>query len=185
MRVVYKSDKSHQDRRQRKLHLQCVSGIHFNPVDSNQTDDELRDLVELKNINVFQHKVPKHTQDAFPEEGDLLDPNDEVDGEVGFALLDMELDEVVCHHVPSPSSCRIQIRDQNVCALMDSGAQVNLLSTGLHTKLQGQDGVQFQEIDRRIVGISQQQGSNGDFNSPPMCKGYYSTNECGFCNHCR
>ena len=169
VRVVYKTDESHQDIRQPKLHLQCVSGIHFNPIDSNRTDDELKELVDIKNINVLQHQVPKHTQDAFPEESDPLDQDDDVDEEVGFAVLDREPDEVACHHVPSPSSCRIQIGDQNVCALMDSGAQVNLLSTELCTKLQGQGGVQFQEIDRRIVGIGQQQESVMGILTVPIC----------------
>jgi hypothetical protein len=111
------------------VHLQCVSGIHFNPL------SELKNYVATNtNCNVVDvnTSVSKNCrQDGVAD----VDDTSELDEELTHLLLIDDVD--VCEHKPSSQpQVFITINNRTFCAVLDTGADINLVSHDVINTLQ-------------------------------------------------
>ena len=104
------------------IHLQCISGIHFNP------------LIELKNYNhpatrctvvtVSKAKLPQLERESGPDgEVDEVEQGYDIDNLfVGTAV-------IKCNHdVSMRPQVHVDICDKKFCAIFDTGAELSLIS---------------------------------------------------------
>ena len=103
------------------IHLQCISGIHFNP------------LIELRH-----YSGPSEICTVVDCSGaisqlinDNLGDEDESETETVEALAALFSGVVVsCNHYPTvQSQVRLEIESNNYCAIMDTGAELSLMSS--------------------------------------------------------
>ena len=136
------------DRPSTKMHLQCISGIHFNPVFSRKGDEHIVHLVVDKNINSINQTGCE--KDKVEEEVDEDDDEEDVGVLISFQQL-----KVACRHSLSPlSSCVVNLGNHSVCAMIDTGAQVSLISKGVYGAVKEERNLQMTERKEGIVGIS-------------------------------
>ena len=140
--VVYKEEETNHAMKIPKIHLQCISGLHFNPVETNLEADEYDYLVKPKHVNVL-HKAESKEITAWTEIEDEQ----------------VNLQKVCLHGDDANSRCKIQLGNQYVCALVDTGAQVNVIGESLCEGLRARDEVSFQPIHGKVVGIGRHRTS--------------------------
>ena len=128
-----------------RVHLQCISGIHYNPVYSRQKEEVLVATLIDKHINEIK----------------LYDCKKEIEG-------DIEIDEVhalvrlhaLCkyctHNIQADMGCVVAIGDTKWCGLIDSGAQVSLMAERVYKELLKNlhDVVLEECLHRKVNGIN-------------------------------
>ena len=104
------------------VHLQCISGIHFNPLFPISKKVLLRENITNKNfVRLDQVKEQIKIEDSCSE---LREEEERV-----RALIAVHTVGLICKHNLSPvSSCIVNVGDTSFCALLDTGAQICLLS---------------------------------------------------------
>ena len=116
------------------IHLQCISGVHFNP---------LIELLAYEVPVVNQHainSVYNVSREARYPKSDVYDPfdadEDDEYAELLEKLLYVDPSLEFCKHEPSelPHVC-ISMGNQNFCAILDTGAQLSLVSKYVLDKL--------------------------------------------------
>ena len=110
-----------------KIHLQCISGIHFNPVVNRRKDSALMSLVTEKNINeVGTAEVEKKSK--------LTEEEDEKENI--HLRVQLQTLSACCNHEIIPlSGCVIGVRGNYFCAIVDTGAQVSVISEQMYNCL--------------------------------------------------
>ena len=116
MPVIYKSNEGRKnEERGMILHLQCISGIHFNPVVCFSSREAMVNLVREKNITQVQGE-------------EIPDKNENEELDMDNLMLRYEECAKVCEHEVIPDAgVLVTIAGCTFCALVDTGAQVSLL----------------------------------------------------------
>ena len=131
--VIYKCDSIND---LPKLHLQCISGIHFNPLFACK--DSLSVSIAKKNINQVVNC------DAVTE----INHNHL---EVSTCDIEPVRD---CDHARLPSaSCVIELFSYKFCALLDTGAQISLISSKVFHLIKGRNpNLQLIDVTNQTIG---------------------------------
>ena len=128
------------------IHLQCISGIHFNPVFSKKIRSSLLPLIKNKNINSLPENVPIAKNKIRDEDKETL-----------VALINLHTSTRQCdHNTNLKSTCIINVGRIRFCALIDTGAQVSLVSDRVYKLINEDDNniVLEDVIDRNVKGIN-------------------------------
>ena len=141
--VVYKEEEREVGKDIPKIHLQCLAGIHFNPVETSMKPEEYEGAVSEDHVNVLQKQISASPTSLTEVQGEGSDDTSQT------PLLS-------CSHLEdSNSRCKVRIGGLLVCALMDTGAQVNLIGADLCRKLLDSQEATFIAMERKVVGIGQ------------------------------
>ena len=131
------------------VHLQCLSGIHYNPVASKKS---VKISQKDKLINVLR----------VVEEQNEISPIDVQEETVEDPLKVMGLTQRAlckCNHRIEESSCTciVSVGESKFCALLDTGAQVSLITEEVwnHLKENNKD-LKFDIVDETLVGVGNQ-----------------------------
>ena len=111
-----------------RVHLQCLAGVHFNPV------------VELKNYTVPDEFVlaNKNLVKQTKEESVSLEDDVENIPEIPAVLYSSEVTSATTdcsHNSGHPVQCIVYVAGVPCCALLDTGAQVSLVTASLVSRL--------------------------------------------------
>ena len=140
--VVFKT--STTDQTTKLVHLQCISGIHINPVSQKRnvkvdTRDKLINMVDTRERDYSE----------IIAEIEWIPPDDNDDDEM-TVLVSTQRNSCNCKHNGGDSMCTCIVYKGNhkLCVLVDSGAQVSLITeeTWEKLKLEG-DNLKFSEIN--------------------------------------
>ena len=131
------------DQSEHHIHLQCLAGVHYNPV------------TELRKFNVNALNPSECYSPSTPDFNSVLVRNVGVQD----VVCDMDDDDEIpvkwtaCDHSFCGAVVQASVEDQDCCALLDSGASVNLICESLFRKLNNTD------LDKTVVGSVQGVGS--------------------------
>ena len=118
--VIYRCESTGNEKKELVLHLQCISGINFNPVVCCKSKETLVNLVREKNINCISTREEVVEMDEQEEVEDL---------DIGSLMLRFESCAKVCDHELIPDAgVLVSVGGCRFCALVDTGAQVSLIS---------------------------------------------------------
>jgi len=146
--VVYTGDRektmSDKDSNIPVLHLQCLSGIHFNPIDAKRRRSDLTALILSKNINSLS--IPKF--DLVTKKECEISETEELD-----LLVYSHCVAQHCGHAPMSSlSCSAQFGSVEFCTLLDSGAEVSLIDEETFNRLRREsDTVKLRDTEGRVI----------------------------------
>ena len=108
-----------------RVHLQCLAGVHYNPV------------VEMDPVSFNSSAIEERVTHAEPadSEGNFEDiSEDSTLGDVHLSMpAEQELEDPWCsvHRRAHVASVPVRVGDGSCCALLDSGAQVSCVAQGL------------------------------------------------------
>jgi hypothetical protein len=117
--VIYKDERNGKE--VSIIHLQCISGIHFNPVVGKQK--HVDSLQKRGKITYLSHGDQDKKKDE-PREKEEQDSEKQEE----FTQYLYKVKEMCGHDVPTVSSCVVGVGSVLFCCLVDTGAQVSLLS---------------------------------------------------------
>ena len=145
--VVYKTNETSESTK--SIHLQCLSGIHFNPVVSRKNvkvpmKDKLINVIHTKNIEE-NHEAIDDTE-GYEEDGVRV-----------MVLTHRALCK--CIHKKEESECTsvVSVGNSKFCALLDTGAQVSLITENVFKQLKQENPeLPFDELDETLVGVGNQ-----------------------------
>jgi len=146
--VIYTRDRdktvSDSDDQVPVLHLQCLSGIHFNPVDTKRRRSELSALIVSKHVN-FSSMPLVHVDTRREVE---LSESEELELLVYSHTVSQH-----CGHAPMSSlSCSAQFGSVEFCTLLDSGAEVSLIDEDTFNRLRREsDTVKLRDTEGRVI----------------------------------
>lgn len=125
--VIYKSKTSQVGGNSCILHIQCKSGIHFNPLLNCNDDRNLVNLIDAKNINCHSRE-PNHNNNKLSLLNNQSEYGDNVD--------DIKAPSQRCNFCKGWNNCTvIEISGARCCAIIDTGAQVSLISDTVFSTL--------------------------------------------------
>ena len=131
-----------------RIHLQCLGGVHFNPV------------LELKNFEV-PPDIVSGSKFATKQNLDVSDDLEEMDKPVTTEVLysrEVEATGPVipsCQHVPGSSSqCTILCNNVPCCSLLDTGAQVCLVNEAILAKVMDISNTESIVENEELLGIN-------------------------------
>lgn len=128
--VVYRSES--ENRGLDKIYLQCVSGIHFNPLYAKK---DINNEIS-KNVSFLRGK---------PEENDNIEEQE-------INVIQEKINP--CYHRLSPSVI-IEVNGEEKCAFLDTGAPVSVIDVEMWNKIKGENE-QIQTTTRKhISGIGE------------------------------
>jgi hypothetical protein len=118
--VIYRSNRAIGVADGHLVHLQCISGIHFNGILTQDSKTELHYMIRTKNINGAVDEILENRQDSEPGSDD-----EELDK---FGV-NLHQGAKKCEHdLIKDVGCIVEVYGSNYCALVDTGAQVSLIS---------------------------------------------------------
>ena len=136
--VVYTLDNG---KSREKVCLQCVSGIHFNPLYGKCKDPAVVSLLQ-KNVNIVRCEEGKEKVEEWLVED----------------MTYMNIKTKECSHDICDIGCVATIGQVKFCAMVDSGAEVSVLSESVCRRLQEQDNsIEIEECDCNVI-----RGINGE-----------------------
>ena len=140
--VVYKTNEA--NRKTRIIHLQCLAGIHFNPVMCIRNKNE---NIPDKNINII------YLNNINDEE------NKETD-EINI-LVENHKNLCKCKHRNEEGAPKyvVSIGDITFCSLIDTGAQVSIITEDIWDQIKSQNiemDFDFKEVNHELTGIGNQ-----------------------------
>ena len=124
------------------VHLQCVSGVHLNPFYSKGKGSEGAIVNQGKNVNCLNIQEKSC---------------DDVEESVTDAMVFMHVKTRSCFHdIPFDMGCVVNVKQVKFCVMMDTGAEVSVLSESIYKKLREQDeNLQLEESDcQHVNGIN-------------------------------
>ena len=135
--VIYKV--KDMDHSKRIAHLQCIAGIHFNPL--MEVRKNKNTCVKEKNINIVQ----------------MIDEKDERETSEETQKVNIQVDEEEekCQvHNYRGQFCNLQtnIDGVNFCIVVDTGAEISAIAESLWEKIKENDGVKLEETQKKYVG---------------------------------
>ena len=120
------------------INLQCISYIHYNPLYSWKPIDIETDKRNINCINT-------HTEiEYMQEENDNLELN---------VLLDDDNIQKSCHHDNVTSEIQVTINGNNLCAMVDTGAQVSVIDEEIWNEIKKDEMVEDSNW-RQLSGMS-------------------------------
>lgn len=132
------------------IHIQCLGGVHFNPV------LVLRNFVpptKVFNGAKLIGKLPEGNAAVSALPVEELDEASEPDiPEILYAEVDTK-PQLRCNHVKHPSRCHVWVDGVVFCALIDSGAQVSVVSESVVSQLNLTDSVETYD-ENELIGIT-------------------------------
>ena len=145
--VIFKTNKV--DPTIKIVHLQCLSGIHYNPVASKKS---VKISQKDKLINVLRVVEEQNEISSIDVQEETVEDPLKVMGLTQRALCK-------CNHRIDESSCTciVSVGDSKFCALLDTGAQVSLITEEVwnHLKEINKD-LKFDIVDETLVGVGNQ-----------------------------
>ena len=134
--VVYKVKGAENDKR--VGHLQCIAGIHFNPVIEMRSNNDCK--VKEKNINIIQ----------------IVDEDAKVETHKEVEKVNLHVDDDVgkCQrHCYKGALCSLQtsVDGETFCIVMDTGAEVSAISEELWNKIKDNDDLTLEQTDKKFL----------------------------------
>jgi len=135
------------------IHLQCIGGVHFNPlIELNSYCSPELDVVSVNTIGSTCKQIKKDAYDPYDTEDELVDSLTE-------DLCNYKLVRKSCEHksVALPEIV-ITFGDTHLCGIMDTGAEISLVSSSVVEQLKVECGsiIVTDEYVCDIVGFSGQ-----------------------------
>jgi len=126
------------------LHLQCISGLHFNPISTTEKRSELSYLVKAKNVT----STDKCQEEIMCEKDEEID-----DSKVLESLVFMHNKMPRCAHLPlSILGCIAGVGSVKFCTMMDTGAEVSLMDEETFYKIQSEDPqIELKDSEGRLL----------------------------------
>ena len=122
--IIYRPMKSD---RSVVLHIQCLAGIHYNPVIARKNTD-LNQAIKTKNINT----IPYENEDDESNETSF----DNDDTEDNIAEINTMTVETDCtHRIVPHAGCVANFYGLKTCMLLDCGAQVNAVTESTFARI--------------------------------------------------
>lgn len=142
--IVYMPYSCSDLRGQSRVHLQCLAGVHFNPLHETEKYT-LPELLrsEMQTRSALQPTVggaeASATDTVDEGEEELCEHIEHLDGPAADVLMDL-CPKVWCkHHVPTHiASISVEIQGATYCVLLDTGAQVSCVSKNTVESLSSQ-----------------------------------------------
>jgi len=124
------------------LHLQCVSGVHFNPV--RKVKKDIDDSVDEKMVNTVMKLEYCKTNVREVE----LNESEKMESLVYTHKIALKCS----HPTISMLSCGVHVDDLNFCAIVDTGAEVSLVDENMFNLLKRRDdSIVLKDPDGKIV----------------------------------
>ena len=102
-----------------RVHLQCISGIHYNPLAENKLFISNAAFIQSMNDETATGEII----DVVPETESL---------DINFSSC---IPRCLCDHNPNAVRTTVQIGSYSCCAIIDTGAQISLISDSLIDQL--------------------------------------------------
>ena len=134
--VIYKVKDA--DNNKRIGHLQCIAGIHFNPVMETRRNSEAK--VKEKNINIVQ-MVDEVVEELNNEDAEEVN-------------IQVEKDVEKCQlHNYKGEFCNIQtnVNGETFCIIVDTGAEISAISECLWNKIKETENIALEETSKKFV----------------------------------
>ena len=144
--VVFKTETANSTTK--TIHLQCLSGVHFNPV-SNRKNVKIATKDKLINLITTEERdyAEQITEIQYV-------PEDEA-----AVLVLSQRSSCNCEHnlVESMCTCIASVGNTKFCALLDTGAQVSIITEETWNKLKEQDdSLKLIPLDETLIGMGNQ-----------------------------
>ena len=146
--VVYKTDDT--DRESRVINLQCISGIHYNPVVCRRRDvnENIRRCIKNKDVNYLET-----IEDKFNSSIAYKEPYDSGSLEEIQILIATCKDKCFCSHdLRGSSKYIISIGNVTCCSIIDTGSQVSIISQDVWNKINTNSSLALINSNRDTLG---------------------------------
>ena len=146
--IIFKTNKV--DNPIKVVHLQCLAGIHYNPVACK------------KNLKIPEKNKLVHVLKVVKEQSEISteDTEEEAYEDAFKVMASTHRALCKCNHRIEEGSCTciVSVGDAKFCAMLDTGAQVSLITEEVWNHLkENDDSLKFEELDQTLVGIGNQQ----------------------------
>lgn len=120
--IVFRNDNT-TDKNQ-LIHLQCISMVHYNPVYERKRNEVLRNTINDKSINLCwkENETNEQIRDDTDEDNDSEIEMSDMIGKLYKCHL------TCCHKPAAVSGSVVEYQGNKFCCLIDTGAQVSLMS---------------------------------------------------------
>ena len=141
--ITYRlDDKVPADGNNRIIHLQCIAGIHFNPVMEVHRNGKLE--VKNKNVNVLMLKEEREAEEYHREDSVSHLINVQVEKAIEFCNCEHSRKREFCKYVAS-------VAGVSFCALVDTGAQVSAISEALWERIKDKTSATLEEPENLLI----------------------------------
>ena len=144
--VAYVPDPTVEPEEFNQLHLQCISGIHFNPLVAD-SPVQVHNLV-FERLRSGQGGTPPSSQQISPARAPIDDSDDDLQACLFFDRVDQAptptpSDVPTCGH-PDSRLCWtwLNVAGLNLCSGLDSGAQISLITAAALDRIRRTPGSQ-------------------------------------------
>ena len=135
------------------VHLQCLSGVHFNPL-LEMRQFEQPDLRHCA-VNSVCLAIGEHQRNDVPVAPIMSSECDEDDNQLECMSTLFINTQTCVHDITSESMVQVGVGDSSLCALLDTGAEISLISEGALKEVQTRMDI---EVVRKnlceVVGFS-------------------------------
>ena len=125
------------------IHLQCVSGIHFNPVNCRRSRSELWSLINDKYINSPREVESKPVK--------IEEIEDDMSEYMEGLILCHTVSQACDHELISTLSCVAQVGENKFCTILDTEAQVSLFDRNTYELLSRDTDLRLVDSNGRMV----------------------------------
>jgi hypothetical protein len=137
--VVYR--RANYSQEDPKIHLQCISGIHYNPVTCRIDIKDSSSLVNNNLVNLVNGGDQEYTRRE-------VKPTSSCEPDTGVICCSPKCK----HDPPAGVNCILEIGNRTICALIDTGSQVSLIGQGIVESLkEDNQGLEFDEVENNVV----------------------------------
>ena len=123
------------------IHLQCLAGVHYNPIVSRKGDVD--SMVKDKYVNGLYDETDEEFDNDFDSES----------GDEECVINCVQPTRLCSHALVSDVGCTISVGSVRVCAMVDSGAEVNTVNESTYKLLLENSGIELLDDDTRLGGI--------------------------------
>lgn len=147
--VLYKISDKPKD----TIHLQCISLIHYNPLYETKMYKEDSDRKLAINTVNQETEVNIQVSNGEKEREDYIEHLTEENNEI------VEFNVLECkprcqHNCRGPVKTIVRYNDKEYCAILDTGAQVSLMSEDVYNQLMDEGvRIRLKESDKILYGI--------------------------------
>ena len=136
------------------IHLQCLSGIHFNPL--IEVVDYILPSIKDCDVNTVSHGPVQLLDTGVGDQSDCESSDDDEAKELMKRLLFIDESSKPCSHpVGSLPAVQVSMGEYRLCAILDSGAEISLVSQSVLDSIRTSCSFQVQSEDMcDIVGFS-------------------------------
>ncbi|XP_047740946.1 uncharacterized protein LOC125179330 [Hyalella azteca] len=144
--VIYKSDNLTEDHQ--IMHLQCISGIHYNPVEERNLPANKMSKVNIKLKNINQ----PYTLETMKPSGKRTEVEEDSDEENKIKLA-INIQIATCNHTSLEGRYSASIGEEAFCCIIDTGSQVSVISKDLWERIyKANTNLVFEEGQEKSLG---------------------------------